>query len=61
VALTARTQSAILVLFEASSTGRVKARQRIGTFAGNGQRRTFTPAVIFFIALAETEGNPDPG
>jgi hypothetical protein len=39
----------------------VKARQRIETFAEDGQRRAFTPAVILFIALAETKDNIDPG
>jgi hypothetical protein len=39
----------------------VKARQQIGTFAENGQRRAFTPAVILFIALAEAKDNIDPG
>jgi hypothetical protein len=39
----------------------VKARQQIGTFAENGQRWAFTPAVILFIALAEAKDNIDPG
>jgi hypothetical protein len=39
----------------------VKARQRIETFAGNGQRRAFTPAVILFIALPEAKDNAKPG
>jgi hypothetical protein len=39
----------------------VKARQQIETFAGNGQRRAFTPAVILFIALPEVEDNTLPG
>jgi hypothetical protein len=38
-----------------------EGRQRIETFARNGQRRAFTPAVILFIALAETEDNSEPG
>jgi hypothetical protein len=29
--------------------------------AENGHRRTFTPAVILFIALPETKNNIDPG
>jgi hypothetical protein len=29
--------------------------------AGDGQRRAFTPAVILFIALAETKDNSEPG
>jgi hypothetical protein len=39
----------------------VKARQQIETLAGNGQRRAFTPAVILFIALPETEDKTPPG
>jgi hypothetical protein len=39
----------------------VKARQQIETFAEDVQRRAFTPAVILFIALAETKDNIDPG
>jgi hypothetical protein len=39
----------------------VKAGQQIETFAGNGQRRAFTPAVILFLALPEANDNIDPG
>jgi hypothetical protein len=39
----------------------VKAGQRIETFVGNGQRRTFTPAVILFIAPPEKKDNCEPG
>ena len=34
---------------------------RSKTFAGNGQRRAFTPAVILFIALPEAKDDIDPG
>ena len=34
---------------------------RIATFEGIGQRRAFTPAVILFIALPESQDKFDPG
>ena len=34
---------------------------QIATFQGIGQRRAFTPAVILFIALPESEDKYDPG
>jgi hypothetical protein len=39
----------------------VKARQQIESFPGERQRRAFTPAVILFIALQETQDNREPG
>jgi len=39
----------------------VKGRQQIESFPGESQRRAFTPAVILFIALPETQDNPEPG
>ena len=60
----AGTESGILVSFETDlnySCRRVKARQQIGTMAGDGKRRAFTPAVILFIALPETKDNIEPG
>jgi hypothetical protein len=50
----------ILFLFEVDFCRRVKAGQQIETFAGDGQRRAFTPAVILFIALPEAKDNVDP-
>jgi len=54
------TKSSILFSFETDFTGRVKAGPQIETW----QRRSaaaFTPAVILFIALPNTEDKTDPG
>jgi hypothetical protein len=48
-------------LFEADFAGGCRPGQQIDTFAENGQRRAFTPAVILFIALPEVKDNIDPG
>jgi hypothetical protein len=47
--------------FESDYAGRVKARQQIESFPGERQRQAFTPAVILFIALPETQDNLEPG
>jgi hypothetical protein len=54
-------ESRVLFSFESDFAGRVKARPADRNFAGNGQRRAFTPAVILFIALPETKDNIEPG
>jgi hypothetical protein len=52
--------SSILFSFE-TDLGRVKARPADRNFAGDGQRRAFTPAVILFIALPDAKDNIEPG
>ena len=47
--------------FETDFAGGLRPGHQIGTLAGNGQRRAFTPAVILFIALPETKDNIDAG
>jgi hypothetical protein len=39
----------------------MKARPADRRLPEDGQRRAFTPAVILFIALAETKDNGEPG
>jgi hypothetical protein len=39
----------------------VKAPPADRNFAGDGQRRAFTPAVIIFIALPDIKDNIEPG
>jgi hypothetical protein len=45
----------------ADFAGRVKARPADRNFAGDGQRRAFTPAVILLIALPDPKDSVEPG
>jgi hypothetical protein len=53
-------KSYILFSFETDFTGRVKAGPQIETWQGRSVA-AFTPAVIIFIALPETENKTEPG
>jgi hypothetical protein len=54
-------ESSILFSFDTDFTGRVKAGPADRDFAGDGQWRAFTPAVILFIALPDAKDNIEPG
>jgi hypothetical protein len=45
----------------AAALSRAARASSVESFAGNGQRRAFTPAVILFIALPAAKDNIDPG
>ena len=51
----------ILFSFELNVYREGEGPSRIATFARTGQRQAFTPAVILFIALTESENKLDPG
>jgi hypothetical protein len=60
-AVSSQAESGILFSFDADFYRRVKARDPIRTLAGRWKGRAFTPALILFIVLPESEDKTDPG